>query len=111
MPRSSEPSRLYGVELPGDREPEHGQDLIIDDEPQDRPTSKYLEGIQQSQRADELVRKILNLAVKSRASDIYIEALDRRIRIRFRLDGVLNELDLGSLQGALDRNRAAPVRL
>jgi type IV pilus assembly protein PilB len=98
-------ARLYGAELPGDREPEHGQDLIIDDEPQDRPASKYLEGIQQSQRADELVRKILNLAVKSRASDIHIEALDRRIRVRFRLDGVLNELDLGSLQEALDRNR------
>ncbi|MDR1699837.1 MAG: Flp pilus assembly complex ATPase component TadA, partial [Lachnoclostridium sp.] len=38
-----------------------------------------------------LVNKIIEQAVNERASDIHIEALDRNVRIRFRVDGVLQE--------------------
>lgn len=39
----------------------------------------------------QLVRTIVEQAVRSRASDIHIDALEREVRIRFRIDGVLVE--------------------
>ncbi|MDD6550579.1 MAG: ATPase, T2SS/T4P/T4SS family [Lachnospiraceae bacterium] len=39
----------------------------------------------------QLVRTIIEQAVRSRASDIHIDALEREVRIRFRIDGVLVE--------------------
>lgn len=38
-----------------------------------------------------LVKTIIEQAVRQRASDIHIEALEGRIRVRFRIDGVLCE--------------------
>ncbi|MBB2183675.1 Flp pilus assembly complex ATPase component TadA [Lachnospiraceae bacterium MD1] len=38
-----------------------------------------------------LVRNMIEQAVRQRASDIHIEALERRVRIRYRVDGVLKE--------------------
>lgn len=38
-----------------------------------------------------LVKTMLETAVRQRASDIHIEALDREVRVRFRIDGVLVE--------------------
>jgi type IV pilus assembly protein PilB len=38
-----------------------------------------------------LVRAIIEQAVRQRASDIHIEALENRIRVRYRVDGVLCE--------------------
>lgn len=38
-----------------------------------------------------LVRNIIEQAVRQRASDIHIEAMERKVRIRYRVDGVLNE--------------------
>lgn len=43
-----------------------------------------------------LVKKIIEQAVRSRASDIHIEPLENRIRVRYRIDGVLKEI--GSYQ-------------
>jgi len=39
----------------------------------------------------QLVRSIIEQAVRLRASDIHIDALEKQIRIRFRIDGVLIE--------------------
>lgn len=39
-----------------------------------------------------LVNSIIEQAVRQRASDIHIEALERKIRIRYRIDGVLKEV-------------------
>lgn len=39
-----------------------------------------------------LVNDIINLAIEERASDIHMEALDGKFRIRFRVDGVLREV-------------------
>src|SRR5262245_2071645 len=41
-----------------------------------------------------IVRQLLTLAVERGASDIHIEAVDRGIQTRFRIDGVLQELDI-----------------
>ncbi len=38
-----------------------------------------------------LVRQIIEQAVRKRASDIHIEPMDTKLRIRFRVDGVLQE--------------------
>ena len=42
--------------------------------------------------AVQLVNQIINNAIKSGASDIHIEALEKLLRVRFRIDGVLQEV-------------------
>lgn len=39
-----------------------------------------------------LVNKIIEQAVNERASDIHIEALENSVRVRFRIDGVMQEM-------------------
>jgi len=41
----------------------------------------------------ELVSQIITEAVRSRASDIHIEPAENKLRIRYRIDGVLHEVD------------------
>ncbi|MDO8488117.1 MAG: ATPase, T2SS/T4P/T4SS family [bacterium] len=38
-----------------------------------------------------IVTTILEYAVKSRASDVHIEPLEERVRVRYRIDGILHE--------------------
>lgn len=66
-----------GVNDYGDDEPEEEvvENLDIDDKP-----------------AVQLVNQIINNAIKSGASDIHIEALEKYMRVRFRIDGVLQEI-------------------
>ncbi|MEA3332557.1 MAG: ATPase, T2SS/T4P/T4SS family [Pseudomonadota bacterium] len=58
---------------------------------------QYVEA-QESKRADVLVQRILSWAIQQNASDIHLENLDRRMVIRFRIDGLLQEFNLGELQ-------------
>lgn len=39
----------------------------------------------------QLVRSIIEMAVRERASDIHFEALEKQVRIRYRIDGVMSE--------------------
>ncbi|MGH8070750.1 MAG: GspE/PulE family protein [Candidatus Entotheonellia bacterium] len=98
-------TKLYGEELSGEQEVDHGHELISEEEPGEPGKSRYLEEYQQTQRADDAVRKIINLAVKNRTSDIHLESLDNRLLVRFRIDGVLQELNLGVLQDSINKNR------
>jgi type IV pilus assembly protein PilB len=98
-------ARLYGEELQNEQEAEHGHEVISEEELGESGQSRYLEEYQQTQRADDAVRKIINLAVKNRTSDIHIESLDNRMLVRFRIDGVLQELNLGVLQDSINKNR------
>jgi type II secretory ATPase GspE/PulE/Tfp pilus assembly ATPase PilB-like protein len=98
-------AKLYGEELSGEQEVDHGHDLISDEEVDEISKSRYLEEYQQNQRADDAVRKIINIAVKNRTSDIHIESLDNRALVRFRIDGVLQEMNLGVLQESINKNR------
>ena len=54
-------------------------------------TEQQLKEIAQDQSVVELTKGLLLLAVRERASDIHIEPGENRIRIRFRVDGVLQE--------------------
>ncbi len=40
-----------------------------------------------------LVNQLIGRAVEARASDIHIEAFENRLRVRYRVDGVLQEVD------------------
>lgn len=42
--------------------------------------------------AVQLVNQVINNAIKAGASDIHIEALEKFMRVRFRIDGVLQEI-------------------
>ncbi len=54
---------------------EESEELSIDDKP-----------------AVQLVNQVINNAIKSGASDVHIEALEKVLRVRFRIDGVLQEV-------------------
>ena len=62
--------------------------------------SRYLDEFQ-DKRADAAVRQLLALALERRASDIHLETLATRVQVRFRVDGVLHELDVEGLQEIL----------
>lgn len=48
-------------------------------------------GIVRQERISEVVTHILDFSVKARASDIHIEPLERSTRVRYRIDGILQE--------------------
>jgi len=52
-----------------------------------------------------MVRRLLSMAVEWGASDIHLEAVDHGIQTRFRIDGVLQELDLDDLDEMMNQNR------
>ncbi len=54
---------------------DESEELSIDDKP-----------------AVQLVNQVINNAIKSGASDVHIEALEKVLRVRFRIDGVLQEV-------------------
>jgi type IV pilus assembly protein PilB len=66
--------------------------------------SRYADAYVQDKRADAAVRHILALAIERRCSDIHLENLAGRLHIRFRIDGILLELDLGAMQHAADNS-------
>jgi type IV pilus assembly protein PilB len=80
---------------------------VID--PSDRETgsalkSRYVDDYVQDARADTLVRQLLSMALERRSSDIHLETLSGRLQVRFRIDGILQELDFGSAHGAYDHS-------
>lgn len=48
-------------------------------------------GVIRQERIGEIVTRILDFAVRSRASDIHIEPQEKSTRVRYRIDGVLQE--------------------
>jgi type IV pilus assembly protein PilB len=56
--------------------------------------------------ADELVRKLLRVAIDRGASDIHLETINNRLQARFRIDGMLRHFNLGTLGDDLGRQRA-----
>jgi type IV pilus assembly protein PilB len=85
---------------PGEREfsdiMENVQDLGIEVNTATEPESDTLDMSEIAESEDSPVIKLVNLviyqAIKAGASDIHIEPFEKRVRIRFRQDGVLNEI-------------------
>jgi type IV pilus assembly protein PilB len=65
----------------------------------------YLDVHHVSEGTASIVRRLLGMAVEWGASDIHLEAVDHGIQTRFRVDGVLQELDLGDLDELMNQNR------
>ena len=55
--------------------------------------------------ADEIVRKLLRIAIDRSASDIHLETINRRLQVRFRIDGMLQNFNLGTLDDDLGLQR------
>jgi len=58
---------------------------------------------QQNRRADALVTRIINMGLEMSTTDIHLETLDRRMLVRFRIDGVLQDAYLGPVQEEVNR--------
>jgi type IV pilus assembly protein PilB len=85
--------RLYR----GERQSAHRLELIsVADAGPDKPS--YTPDARQ---ADDIVRQLIMMGIEARASDIHLETRESRIHARFRIDGVLQTLELGSLEEAL----------
>jgi type IV pilus assembly protein PilB len=79
-------------------------DLLVEEAAQKSVKSKYVDEYLQDKKADAIVRRLLSKTIAHRASDIHLEPLANRLQIRFRIDGVLEPLDLGDLQEACDHS-------
>lgn len=98
-------ARLYE---PVSVEPEAIEDLEVVSQTHDPAVER--EYSPQSRRADEIVRHLLGMAISRGASDVHMEPLARtRLYVRFRIDGLLREIELGALQQACNENLAAIV--
>lgn len=95
-------ARLYDDEPPAEVAGADRVDVLTE-EPEGQGRSRYVDD-QQTRRADALVRQILNLAIDRRASDIHLETLAGGMHVRFRVDGVLQELSLGVAGDAIARS-------
>ncbi len=63
----------------------------------------------EAKHADAIVRDLVTVALENRVTDIHLEAVDFRMRARFRIDGELRELSLPTLDEALGRNGRSVV--
>jgi len=94
-------ARLYGGEIDASVETANRLEFLGADTSEPLAPTTYGEEIQ---RADELVRQIIALAMRWRASDIHLETVEKSLRARFRIDGVLQELSLGPFEEAIEKH-------
>jgi type II secretory ATPase GspE/PulE/Tfp pilus assembly ATPase PilB-like protein len=66
--------------------------------------SRYADEYVPDKKADAAVRQLLALALERRCSDIHLETLAGRLLVRFRIDGILQELQLGAFQQMIDQS-------
>jgi type IV pilus assembly protein PilB len=64
---------------------------LIKEEKDAFPSDKELDRISHEAPVIKVVNMILEESIKNKASDILIEPFDKKLRIRFRIDGVLQE--------------------
>jgi type II secretory ATPase GspE/PulE/Tfp pilus assembly ATPase PilB-like protein len=95
--------RLYRTELA----PSLGAGATVDVIGKDADGDMYDSSpTRRSDSADEIVRKLLRVAIDRGASDIHLETINSRLQVRFRIDGMLQHFNLGSLGDDLGRQRA-----
>ncbi len=87
-------------------------ELTTEEEAESALGSRYVEDLREVKKADALVRQLLGVALSRRATDIHLETLANALHVRFRIDGVLQELAVGQLQDQCnDRGREVVSRL
>jgi general secretion pathway protein E len=68
-------------------------DIATRDEEQDLGDIEHLKDLASEAPVVRLVNLLITHALESRASDIHIEPFENRLIVRFRIDGVLNEVE------------------
>ncbi len=96
-------ARVYDV-VPETTEEAESLDMVPELPATPANKSKYVEEYHENRRADEIVRHLIALAINHRASDIHLDPIDQRMHIRFRIDGMLQTLHLGSLEDDIHAN-------
>jgi type IV pilus assembly protein PilB len=89
--------RLYEEPQPA---PVEGDTELIELVADDGPRSRMSDEFRQTKTADSVVRRLLATAIERRCSDIHVETLANRLQVRFRIDGVLEHLDVQELVDA-----------
>jgi type IV pilus assembly protein PilB len=97
--------RLYRVDVTPNLPGGSTVDVIEEDADSDIYAAPATAG-RQTDSADELVRKLLRVAIDRSASDIHLETINSRLQVRFRIDGLLQHFNLGTLGDDLGRQRA-----
>lgn len=64
------------------------EDLVVNTQPQDNAS----DAVSQDSPVSKILTAILEYAVKNKASDIHIEPLERELKVRCRVDGVMREV-------------------
>jgi type IV pilus assembly protein PilB len=94
--------RLYQSEA----EPSVGVGTTVDVIGVDADSAVYASSsARQMDSADEIVRKLLRFAIDRGASDIHLETISNRLQVRFRIDGMLQHFNLGTLGDDIGRQR------
>jgi len=81
--------RLYGAEEEGKRLIE----TLGDPNATDEENIEHLRDLASEAPVIRMVNLIISRAVESRASDIHLEPFERELRLRYRVDGVLHNVD------------------
>jgi type IV pilus assembly protein PilB len=89
---------------PASRSSVHAVDLELLGDQHAEPAFRAATDSQARENADDVVRRLLSIAIDHDASDIHLEMLAHRLQIRFRIDGLLEQIDLGELQAACDES-------
>ena len=82
--------KQYGVDVTKDVE--KALDQKDADDAANAPKEKNIQTIVQDSPISKALAAIMEYAAKSRASDIHIEPLEKELKIRCRIDGVLREI-------------------
>ncbi len=75
------------------RDIKDAEDVELVHEGDEKPDFKEIENITQEAPIIRLTNMIVRQAVAAKASDVFIEPLEKHLRIRYRIDGVLREID------------------
>ncbi|MFH0753327.1 MAG: ATPase, T2SS/T4P/T4SS family [Candidatus Omnitrophota bacterium] len=75
------------------RDIREAEDLELINEGSDRTDASQVEHLTQDAPIIRLTTTIIRQAVLAKASDVFIEPMEKYLRIRYRVDGVLREID------------------
>jgi type IV pilus assembly protein PilB len=101
-------TRVYGEDPQGVAESGDRLELIAQEQPEASDQVNLDEDAQQRQ-ADDIVRSLISVATNNRATDIHLETVHNQLFTRFRIDGVLHSLNLGSLEKNINKNSKAII--
>jgi type IV pilus assembly protein PilB len=98
-------ARLYTDEIRPRLGVGENVEVIAEDKRARDPQHDHLSPVETFDSADDIVRKLIRVAVDRGASDIHFEMVGDRLKVRFRIDGSLLSLNLGPLDDAISRRR------